>query len=150
METLNIEGLSLSPLKQITDTRGALLHYLKKSDTLFNGFAEAYYSKINSGIVKGWKRHHRIHQHFTVPHGTVKMVVYDNRPDSPSHGIVEEIVLDDSSNYRLLVMPPMLWYSFKCESEHTAILANIITEMHDASESDNLPLDNTEIPYHWK
>ena len=145
-----INGLELFSLKQIVDERGAVYHYLKSTNITFKGFGEAYYSKINSKIIKGWKLHNRIHQNICVPFGEVKIVVYDDRLHSTSRGALMEIILNDTNNYQLLSIPPGLWYSFKCLSEKFAILANIIDQAHDASESENLPLKSNNIPYEWK
>ena len=145
-----IHDLELIPLNQIKDDRGAVYHYLRSTNSTFKGFGEAYYSKINSKIIKGWKLHNRIYQNLCVPFGEVKFVVYDDRLHSPSRGALMEIILNDTNNYQLLSMPPGLWYSFKCLSEKFALLANIIDQAHDASESENSPLNSSNIPYEWE
>ena len=145
-----IHDLELIPLNQIKDDRGAVYHYLRSTNRTFKGFGEAYYSKINSKIIKGWKLHNRIHQNLCVPFGEVKIVVYDDRLHSPSRGFLMEIILNDTNNYQLLSIPPGLWYSFKCISDDFALLANIIDKEHDELESINLPLINSNIPYECK
>ena len=150
MKFMSIEGLSLFPLKQITDERGAVYHFLKSTSPSFKGFGEAYYSRINESVVKGWKLHKSISQNFCVPYGKVRIVIYDDRLDSSTNGTVLEIILDDSENYNLLSMVPGLWYSFKCESSGYALLANIIDMTHTPDESMNLPLGTLSIPYEWK
>lgn len=145
-----IQGLRLTQLKQISDDRGSVCHYLKSSSPVFKGFGEAYYSRVKENVIKGWKCHRRIFQNFCVPFGRIKIVVYDNRPNSSTQGIFEEIILDDADNYFLLSMPPALWYAFKSESDGFSILANIINMPHDPDESSNLPLDTQEISYEWK
>lgn len=147
---LNIHDLKLVPLNQIIDERGAVLHYLKSNSELFKGFGEAYFSKINTGVIKGWKLHYRVHQNFCVPFGSVLIVFYDGREDSPTFGAMDEVLLNDLDEYKLLSIPPGIWYSFKCVSDHYALLSNIINATHDPSESRNLPLNNQEIPYEWK
>jgi dTDP-4-dehydrorhamnose 3,5-epimerase len=148
--TTKIHDLELISLKQIKDDRGAVYHFLKSTDPTFKGFGEAYYSKINAEVIKGWKSHKRIHQNFCVPFGAVKIVIFDDRIHSPSNGVIDEITLNDTSNYQLLSLPPGLWYSFKCVSENFALLANIIDQPHDALQSENLPLVSDKIPYEWK
>ena len=146
----NIKDLLIYPLNQILDDRGAVFKFLDSSSPSFSTFGEAYYSKINGGVIKGWKYHKRIHQNFCVPYGKVKMVIYDDRENSKYKGCIDEIILDDSQNYCLLSMPPLLWYSFKSESENFSILSNIASEKHDPNESISLPLINNKIPYEWK
>ena len=149
MECNRIEGISLFPLKQISDERGSVYHYLKSTSPSYNGFGEAYYSKINESAIKGWKLHKRVSQNFCVPYGKVRMVIYDDRVGSSTKGLVNEIVLDDNENYNLLNMVPGLWYSFKCESKGFALLSNIIDIPHTPEESVTLPLRTLNIPYEW-
>lgn len=150
MRKTKIEGLTITPLKQIADERGAVFHFLKSDSSNFKEFGEAYFSKINEGIIKGWKFHKRAYQNFCVPFGTVKIVVFDDREGSTTQGSIEEVILDDFNNYFLLSMPPGLWYSFKCESKDFALLSNIINITHSPEESKNLLLETKEIPYDWK
>ena len=144
-----IADLIITPLKQIGDERGAVFHFLKSDSISYKNFGEAYFSKINEGIVKGWKYHKIADQNFCVPFGAVKIVVFDNRPDSKTFGVVQEILLDDKENYQLLSMPACLWYSFKSLSDNYSILANIINITHSPEESLTLPIGTTKIPYEW-
>ena len=54
------------------------MHGLRKSDNSFIDFGEAYFSKINSGVVKGWKYHKKMSQNFSVPYGKLKLVFEPN------------------------------------------------------------------------
>ena len=144
-----IHDVGLVTLNQIKDDRGAVYHFLKSNDPTFKGFGEAYYSKINQGVIKGWKLHRKTHQNFCVPFGEVKIVIYDDRKDSPSKGLINEIFLNDNVNYKLLSLPPGLWYSFKCVSKSFALLANIIDYLHDVTECENIPLQSKKIPFEW-
>jgi len=150
MKGLKIHDLKIEPLRQIIDQRGAVYHYLKSGDDSFKGFGEAYYSKINAGVIKGWKYHKDIFQNFCVPLGAVEIVIYDGRENSESYGCIEKILLDDNLNYARLSMPPKLWYSFKSVSEQFSLLANIIDQPHRPDEAETLPLDTKEIPYEWR
>ncbi|MCA6441130.1 MAG: dTDP-4-dehydrorhamnose 3,5-epimerase family protein [Chitinophagaceae bacterium] len=144
-----IDNVTLTPLKQFVDPRGAVFHYLKSSSPTFVSFGEAYFSKINEAVVKGWKKHKRITQNFCVPFGAVKIVIYDDRKDSKTAGMVNEYLLDDLDHYCLLSVPPMVWYSFMCVSKGHALLANIIDEPHSPEESDTADLNSNAIPYDW-
>jgi dTDP-4-dehydrorhamnose 3,5-epimerase len=144
-----INDLVITPLKQIIDERGAVFHFLKSDSPSFSNFGEAYFSKIYEGVVKGWKLHKIAQQNFCVPYGSVKIVVFDNRINSSSRGVLQEITLNDIDNYFLLSMPAGLWYSFKCTSHEYAILANIINIKHSPDEAMSLPLETNEIPYEW-
>jgi dTDP-4-dehydrorhamnose 3,5-epimerase len=145
----NIQGVSLRKLTQLHDERGAVYHYLKTTSPEFAGFGEIYYSKILSNIVKGWKMHKESIQNFCVPYGVLKIVLVDNRKDSPTVGTINEIILNDSDQYYLLTIPPNIWYSFKSLSPDFTLLSNFINIEHNPSEGENLPLNSPKIKYEW-
>ena len=104
---------------------------------------------VNSGKVKGWKRHKSIYQFMTVPEGEIRLVIYDNREDSHTKGHIMTVDFGPN-NYILLKMPPMLWYSFKSITPNFySIISNCTTAPHDPAESETLPLGTTVIPYQW-
>jgi dTDP-4-dehydrorhamnose 3,5-epimerase len=146
----NIEGLKLTSLKKINDAKGSVLHYLKSDSPFFTKFGEAYFSKINYNIIKGWKRHENLNQNFCVPFGIVKFVIYDNRENSKTKGTLNTIILDDNENYLLLTMPFGLWYSFRGINENNSIIANIIDKLHKDALTQELQIENDIIPYKWE
>lgn len=143
-----IEGIETFPLKIIRDERGAVMHMIRSSDPYFKKFGELYFSLINPGQVKGWKKHKEIYQYMVVPEGMVQIVFYDDRENSKTRGFFKcvEFGVD---NYLLLKVPPNVWYSFKAVSNTHALIANCTTAPHDPTESETLPLDAPSIPFTW-
>ena len=76
---------------------GPVLHMLRPGSALLpdfsKGFGEVYFSEVLPGHIKAWKRHTRQVQHFAVPTGLLRIVLYDGRPDSPTEGVVCELAL---------------------------------------------------------
>ena len=60
-------GVSIYPLKQIRVSKGDVYHALKSTDLGYVGFGETYFSWIEYGEVKGWKRHNRMTLNLVVP-----------------------------------------------------------------------------------
>lgn len=141
-----IEGVSLHPLKQIHVPKGDLWHAFKSTDEGFVGFGEAYFTQIQPGEVKGWKRHNRYVLNLVVVVGAVKFVVYDDRKGSPTQGQFQEIILSPHGSYQRLTVAPGLWMAFAgADSSQTSILMDLIPEVHDPAESDKMELH--AIPY---
>ncbi|PCI42171.1 MAG: dTDP-4-dehydrorhamnose 3,5-epimerase [Rhodospirillaceae bacterium] len=139
-----IDGVIITPLKQIRDERGAVMHMLRTDAPHFAGFGEVYFSVVNPGVAKDWRRHTQMTMSLTVPKGRVKLVLSDGRGD------IQEITLgEDEQDYKLVTVPPMVWSAFKCLSADPAIITNCASIMHTAGEADRLPLDTTEIEYTW-
>lgn len=142
-----IDGITLHPLKHIIVPKGDIYHALKSTDEGYTGFGEAYFSQIEHGQVKGWKRHNRITLNIVVPVGSVKFVVYDDRVDSPTKDKFEEIILSPENNYQRLTVAPGLWMAFAGAGEGTSMLMDIIPEPHDDAEASRKTLE--EISYNF-
>ena len=144
-----IDGVKITLLKQIFDERGKVMHMLRCDAEGFQGFGEVYFSCVYPGAIKGWHIHKRMILNYAVPHGNIKFVLYDDRPDSPTKGELQELFLGPD-NYMLVTVPPMVWNGFKGIGAEMAIVANCASISHDPEEIDRLdPFDPT-IPYDWE
>ena len=142
-----IEGIDLYPLKHIEVLNGDIYHALKSTDIGYVGFGEAYFSQIESGKIKGWKRHNKLVINIVVIVGSIKFVFYDDRSGSLSKGKDQEIILSPSTNYQRLVVAPGLWMAFGGMGNTTSMLMDIIPEPHDINEADSL--DSSVFPYNF-
>jgi dTDP-4-dehydrorhamnose 3,5-epimerase len=142
-----IEGVSYSPLKKIKDERGMVMHHINHLSPTYKGFEESYISKTYPGKLKAWKLHLKMTQNFCVPSGKLHFVLFDDRENSSTKGMLNEFVLDEDENYYLLCIPPGIWYGFECLSAETALIVNLSNVLYDPAEALKLePFDNT-IPY---
>lgn len=142
-----IDGVNKVPLDRIPDERGTVLHMLRNDDPHFERFGEIYFSTIYRGVIKGWHRHRDMTLNYAVPHGRIKLVIYDDRPHSPTRDQCDEFFLGPD-DYSLVQIPPGLWNGFK-GMEDISIVANCSTHAHDPTRSERIdPLEN-HIPYDW-
>lgn len=148
MGIINIEGLYITPLKQISHPKGDILHGLKKTDPGFVDFGEAYFSSIKQGDIKAWKRHSRMTLNLIVPEGEVKFVLYDDRENSKTAGKFQEMILS-KNNYNRLTIPPKIWMGFQGIGPGLNLLLNIADIEHDPNEQENVPHENSVIVYNW-
>ena len=143
-----ISGIRVTPLRQILDERGKVMHMLRRDAEVFTEFGEIYFSCVYPGVVKAWHRHKRMTLNYAVPHGNVKFVLHDDRLDSPTRGQTQEIFMGPDS-YVLVTVPPMIWNGFKGVGTETAIVANCASLPHDPSEIERLDPRTAPIPYDW-
>lgn len=141
-----IDGVVLTSLRIIDTPGGDVLHGMKRSDTGYAGFGEAYFSSVKKGVVKGWKRHRCMTLNLVVPVGAVRFVLYDDRLDSPNCGMFQDVTLS-ISNYQRLTVPPMVWMAFQGEGEEGGMLLNIASIEHDPEEADLKAIE--EIAFDW-
>ena len=135
-----MDGVVLTPLKQIYNPKGDIFHAMKKSDIGFSGFGEAYFSTINRDDIKGWKKHTKMTLNLVVVIGEIEFIVYDE--------VSREFfsVKLSKNNYQRLTIEPNLWMAFK-GLEDSNILLNLASIEHDPNEATNIDLK--EINYEW-
>lgn len=135
-----MDGVKLTPLKQIYHPKGDVFHAMKKSDDGFAGFGEAYFSTIHKEDIKGWKQHTQMTLNLVVVLGEIEFVVYDE--------IKKEFfsVRLSKDNYQRLSVSPKLWVAFRGIGESNMLL-NLSNLEHDPKEAINIDL--SEIKYAW-
>lgn len=143
-----IDGVAIHPLKQIKDDRGSVMHILRKDDPWFKAFGEVYFSSIKAGVVKAWKRHSKMIQSFAVPVGEIDLVVYDDRPESKTKGIIQKITVG-VEHYGLVQIPSLVWYGFKGVASGESLIVNCASMPHDPSEVERIDVLDKYIPYDW-
>lgn len=144
-----IDGVRVTPLRQILDERGKIMHMLRSDSEAFSGFGEIYFSCVYPGAIKGWHIHKRMILNYAVPHGRIKLVLYDDRLDSSTRGEVQEIFLGPD-NYCLVSIPPLVWNGFKGIGGEMALVANCSSIAHDPEEIDRRDPFDPAIPYSWE
>lgn len=143
-----IEGVIMTPLKQIVDDRGKVMHMLRSDAQHFEKFGEIYFSCVNPGAVKAWHIHKKMTLNYAVPHGRIKLVLYDDRPKSRTNGEIQEIVMSPEA-YQLVTIPPQVWNGFTGLGPDMAIVANCATIPHNPDEIERLDPFINHIPYRW-
>lgn len=150
-----IDGVKLKPLKLIPDSRGFLMEYLRNDDgEFFNDelpFGQVYVTTCYPGVIKAWHAHRHQYDRFGCVYGMAKLVLYDQRAESPTRGLINEFVVGDLRPM-LIVIPPGVQHGFTAVGESTAVMINVPTRVYDYEEPDEQrtdPHDNA-IPYDWK
>lgn len=143
-----IHGVSVRPLARIPDERGMVMCMLRRDDPNFEKFGEIYFSVVYPGVIKGWHLHRRMTLNYAVVSGMIKLVLYDDRPDSSTRGELMELFAGEQQ-YVLITIPPLVWNGFKGIGAAPAIVANCATEPHDPEEIERLDPFTLSIPYRW-
>jgi dTDP-4-dehydrorhamnose 3,5-epimerase len=150
MDTM-IEGVALIPLKIIPGENGAVMHGLKVQEDSYKSFGEAYFSFVNKGKIKGWKRHTKMTLNLIVPVGNIRFVLYDDRDNSKTKGSFNDVCLGPEIQYSRLTIPPGIWMAFQGMGNEQNLLLNIADIPHDPSEAEQLQIENSRIPnFKWQ
>lgn len=143
-----IDGVKVTPLTQIFDERGKVMHMLRSDSCEFDSFGEIYFSCTYPGVVKAWHLHREMTLNYAVVFGQLKIVLYDGRHQSKTFGLIQELFLSPE-NYYLVTVPPQVWNGFKCIGNQPSIVANCATLPHNPDEIVRKDVSDPEIPYNW-
>ncbi len=145
-----IHGVQVKKLKFVPDERGTVMEILRSDDEVFRKFGQVYLSTVYPGVVKGWHFHKQQTDNLCIIKGMAKVVVYDDRPNSPTRGEVQEFFLGEQ-NPLLLVIPPNVLHGMKGIGTEPAYMINCPTEPYNHEQPDEFrrPWNDPAIPYNW-
>ena len=140
-----IEGVQVNHRQIIRDSRGDVMHMLKQTDKMFGQFGEVYFSKVRPGHQKAWRRHREATSQLVVPIGAVHFALFDDRDDSSTFGQRQDVTIGED-DYRLLTIPPLVWYAFSNAGQSLALIASCSSIPHDPNESDRREFEDPRMP----
>ena len=145
-----IDGVKVKKLKVVPDERGRLMEILRADDEMFIKFGQVYLTTAYPGVTKAWHYHKMQHDSMCCVKGTLKLVLYDPRDDSPTKGEVNEFFIGEH-NPMLVQFPPGVYHGFKGVGTEEALVINTPTETYRYDKPDEYRLDahDNDIPYDW-
>jgi dTDP-4-dehydrorhamnose 3,5-epimerase len=145
-----IDGLAITPLAVRADARGYLMEILRDDDPLFERFGQCYVTVCYAGIVKAWHCHEHQSDNVCCVAGTMHLGLFDDRPDSPTRGETQTIILG-LVHPVLVRIPPGVWHGFTPADGQPATMLNVPTLHYNYEAPDELRRDpfDPAIPYEW-
>lgn len=148
-----IEGVETRELQVNADDRGHLVELFREDWQEFDPRpAMSYYSLTYPGVIRAWHRHTRGQvDYFTCPKGRIRVGVYDEREQSPTHGEAETFVLGEHAQ-QLVRIPGECWHGFEAIGDEPALLVNFPSNRYDYDDPDEerLPPHTDRIPVEWQ
>jgi len=144
-----IHDVKITPLKIISDNRGKVMHMLRTDSQVFEKFGEIYFSTIYHQSIKGWHLHKESTLNYVCIKGKVKLVLFDNRKESSTKGVYQELILSPE-DYFLVTIPPNIWNGFKGLDKTESIIANCLTLPHDEKEIVRKDPFDKSFSYKWE
>ena len=144
-----IHDVKITPLKIISDNRGKVMRMLRIDSSVFEKFGEIYFSTIYHQSIKGWHLHKESTLNYVCIKGKVKLVLFDNRKESSTKGVYQELILS-SEDYFLVTIPPNIWNGFKGLDKTESIIANCLTLPHDEKEMVRKDSFDKSFNYKWE
>jgi dTDP-4-dehydrorhamnose 3,5-epimerase len=132
----------LTSLKRISVIGGDVMHAMKKSDSSYSGFGEAYFSFLDEGCVKAWKKHSIMTLNLVVPVGCIRFVFLIDQ----NKGLFQTEEVGES-RYMRITVPPGIWFGFKGIGPGQSMLMNLADIEHSPEEGERC--EKLKFDYKW-
>ena len=146
---VGIEGVQVERLTPYTDHRGHLTQIMNSVSGIWDEpVVHAYHCTVRPGRIKGWGMHHRQGDRHYAFAGEGRMVLYDGRKDSPTHGQFAQVHFSDASR-GVLYIPPGVWHAAQATGDRDWEMVNFPTRPYDNENPDKYRIDphSGEIPF---
>lgn len=140
-----IEGVEIKELATNADERGFFREIIRETDGFFGHFGQWSHSLMYPGTAKAW-HHHREQTDWWYAIGSLKVALYDLRPDSPTKGELIELFLGDRFA-RCLKIPPGVAHG--CRALELSHLLYVTSNVYNPDDEGRLPHDDKTIGYDW-
>jgi dTDP-4-dehydrorhamnose 3,5-epimerase len=121
------EGVSFKPVPTQVDERGAVVELFDlRWGWCPDPLVFAYCFTVRAGMIKGWGVHREHEDRYFILFGDMEVVLYDERPDSSTRGLVSKVVMSELRR-GVLNIQAGIWHA-DCNLGHKdAVMVNFPT-----------------------
>lgn len=144
-----IDGVKLRRPPTHADHRGTITEvYDLRWEFTDDPLVYVYHVTIRPGQVKGWVVHLEQNDRLFAYAGVLKIVLYDARADSPTHGLLNVFHVGGHDR-ALLSIPAGVYHAVQNVGAEEGAFINLPSQpyQHDDPDKYRLPADNDVIPY---
>ena len=150
-----IDGVEIKELKIIhtfdkeKKNNGWLIDILRATDSIKKDkdkFVQLYVTTAFPGMIKGFHWTKKKTYLFFCATSLAKLILIDDRMDSPTYGQVNEILMGEDS-YKVVRIPPVVKRAFKNIGNKMLLMFNCVDVAYNPEDPDIL---DWEFEYNWK
>jgi len=146
-----IDGVTVREVLHVPRDHGVITEmYRPEWDPTGLPVVQIYQSRLFPGAIGAWSCHAKAIDRLFVNQGLLKLVLYDGREESPTHGRLMELHVGDPRP-AFVVIPVGVWHGLQNVAATDALMVNFPSRAYDYGDPDHyrLPYDAPEIPYSW-
>jgi dTDP-4-dehydrorhamnose 3,5-epimerase len=146
-----IVGVAVREVLHVPRDHGVITEmYRPEWDPTGEPVVQIYQSRLFPGAIGAWSCHMKSVDRLFVNQGHLKVVLYDGRDDSRTHGQVSELFIGDARP-TFVVLPTGVWHGLQNLGSSDALVVNFPTLAYDYEDPDHwrLPFNSDQIPYSW-
>ena len=146
-----IDGVQVREVRNVVTHNGVTTELFRRDWGIVDyEIPQIIHVALRGNAVSAWHMHRRKTDHLFVVGGHLKVVLYDDRGGSPTHGQLDVFNLSPMRP-QLLVVPPSVWHGVQNLSTDVSAFVNFFDREYDYDDPDDWRLkpDTDEIPYRF-
>lgn len=145
-----IHDVVVKKLLTHSDDRGYFREILREDDKLLRRFGQTSITKTYPGVIKAFHWHRNQDDVWYVADGMVRIVLYDIRPDSPTHRQTQ-VVFAGEDNPVAILIPAGVAHGYQVLGTKPAVLFYHVTHSYNPADPDEerIPWDDPGIGFDW-
>jgi len=147
-----IAGVKIRKITTHTHDRGNFREILRDDDKLLKKFGQASMTVTYPGIIKAFHWHKKQDDLWYAVNGNARVVLYDLRKKSKTHGETMQICVGDNAEPILIVIPKGVAHGYQVLGKKSFTLIYFTTESFKKNKPDEerIAFDDPEIGFKWK
>lgn len=132
------------------DDRGYFREILREDDNMLRHFGQTAITKSHPGVIKAFHWHEDQDDVWYVADGMARVVLYDRRDDSPSHGQTQVIYAGDD-NAVVILIPVGVAHGYQVLGNKPVLMFYHVTKSYNpaAPDEQRIPFDDKTINFDW-
>lgn len=144
-----IDGVELKEIRSVPKGNGFVTEIFRRDWLLDDGVVDQVFQVTSPpGAISAWHTHRVTRDRFFCLAGLVRLVLFDGREASKSHGTVNELHLSPLRP-QLVGVPAGVWHGVQNIGGSDAVMLNLVDHAYAYDDPDHwgLPADSDQIPY---
>lgn len=145
-----IHDVVVKQLVTHADDRGYFRELLREDDNLLRRFGQTSISKSYPGVIKAFHWHKDQDDVWYVASGMARVVLYDQREDSPTRGVTQ-VVYAGEDNPVVIFIPSGVAHGYQVLGPQPVTLFYHVTKAYNPKDPDEqrIPFDDPTIGFDW-
>jgi dTDP-4-dehydrorhamnose 3,5-epimerase len=146
-----IDGVTIREVLNVPKSNGYLTEIFRRGWSESRGEVDQVFQVVlDRGGISAWHAHASTTDRLFVSYGRVRIVLYDAREESPTHGAINELRFG-TIRPAMVHVPPRVWHGVQNVADGPSILINIVDRAYDYEDPDHwrVPEDSPDIPFRF-
>jgi dTDP-4-dehydrorhamnose 3,5-epimerase len=145
-----IDGVQVRQVVNVPKQNGYLTEMFRTDWDIGPPVDQVFQVMLVAGGISAWHAHESTFDRLFVASGVVRVVLYDSRSNSPTHGVINDFRFG-AVRPALVLVPPRVWHGVMNIGGTPAALMNMPDRAYHYEHPDHwrLPGDSPEIPFRF-